>query len=212
VNTEATVRRNVWDDDNSDARAKLRYFDRQFQRDAVKLLPGEFFTTGEDVALVTVLGSCISACIHDPEAQIGGMNHFMLPASELDGIAGASARYGSFAMELLVNDLLKLGARRQRLEAKIFGGGQVLPGFSSNHVGARNVAFIRQYLSTERIFVAAEDLGDIYARKVCFLPHSGQAFMRRIESAHAAADLASESAYGKRLRTQRDHGDVELFQ
>ncbi len=207
----ASPTRNLWEKDSGDARAKLRYFDRQFQRDAVKLLPGEYYTTNEDVALVTILGSCVSACIHDPEAGVGGMNHFMLPTAEVDSPSSASARYGSYAMELLVNELLKRGARRERLEAKIFGGGQVLPSFSSHHVGARNVVFVRNYLSTERIFVAAEDLGDLYARKVCFLPHSGQAFMRRIESVHATADLASESAYSKRLRTRPDHGDVELF-
>jgi chemotaxis protein CheD len=207
-----TPTRNLWERNDGDARATLRYYDRHFQRDAVKLLPGEYYTTDEDVALVTILGSCVAACIHDPEVGVGGMNHFMLPGMETEGLASASARYGSYAMELLVNDLLKRGARRERLEAKIFGGGQVLPGFSSNHVGARNVKFVRHYLATERIFVAAEDLGDIYARKICFLPHSGQAFMRRIETASASADLASESAYSKRLRAQPDHGDVELFQ
>lgn len=197
--------------EGGDARAKLNYFDRHFQKMAMKLLPGEYFVTDEDIALVTVLGSCVAACLRDPQTGVGGMNHFMLPAVESSGMAAASARYGSYAMELLVNDLLKHGARRERIEAKVFGGGQVLAGFTTNHVGARNVAFVREYLKTERIYVAAEDLGDTYARKVCYLPHSGQAFMRRIESTQVSADLATERAYGTRLGSETLQGDVELF-
>lgn len=200
-----------WHVDGSQSRATMRYYDRLFQRTAVKLLPGEYYTTDEDVALVTVLGSCVSACLRDPDVGVGGMNHFMLPGSETDSLAGASARYGNYAMELLVNDLLKRGAKRNRLEAKVFGGGQVLAGFTSNHVGARNIVFVREYLETEHIFVAAEDLGDVHARKLCYLPHSGQAFVRRLESTLATDELASETAYGRRLRVQPTQGDVELF-
>lgn len=201
-----------WHTDGSQMLATMRYYDRLFQRTAVKLLPGEYYVTDEDVALVTVLGSCVSACLRDSDAGVGGMNHFMLPGSEGDNVAGASARYGNYAMELLVNDLLKRGAKRNRLEAKVFGGGQVLAGFSTNHVGARNVQFVRHYLEMERIFVAAEDLGDVYARKLCYLPRAGQAFVRRLESTLATDDLASESAYSKRLKQAPEQGEVELFE
>jgi len=194
--------------DAGEALASTFYFDRHFNRRAVKLLPGEYYTTHEDMALTTVLGSCVSACLRDAEAGVGGMNHFMLPDA---GSNGASARYGSYAMELLVNELLKQGARRGRLEAKVFGGGHVVRSFSSNSVGSRNVDFVRSYLATERIPIIAEDLGDRYARKLCYLPISGQAFMRRIESQGVVADLAQEQAYGSRLQKAPVAGDIELF-
>jgi chemotaxis protein CheD len=212
MTTQPVSQASGWHTDGSQMRATMRYYDRLFQRTAVKVLPGEYYVTDEDIALVTVLGSCVSACLRDADAGVGGMNHFMLPASESDSLVGASARYGNYAMELLVNDLLKLGAKRHRLEAKVFGGGQVLAGFTSNHVGARNVTFVRQYLQTERIYVAADDLGDIYARKVCYLPRAGQAFVRRLDSSLATDDLASETAYGRRLRQAPKQGEIELFE
>jgi chemotaxis protein CheD len=200
----------AWIDTERDARAKLHYFDRHFKRKAIKVLPGEYFTTEEDIVLSTVLGSCVSACLRDAVAGVGGMNHFMLPDSE-DSRAGVSARYGGYAMELLVNELLKQGARRERIEAKVFGGGHVLRGMSSNSVGTRNIVFVREYLKTEGIAIAAEDLGDYCARKVVFLHRSGQAFVRRIDCSIVSDDLATESAYSSRLRNQPVQGEVELF-
>ena len=103
------------------------YFDRYFNVEAAKILPGEYFVTGRDMVLVTVLGSCVAACIRDRISGIGGMNHFMLPDSGGDRsnpLVGASMRYGSYAMEILINQLIKLGASRASLEAKVFGGGR----------------------------------------------------------------------------------------
>ena len=107
------------------------------------MLPGEYIVTDRDVMLVTVLGSCVSACIRDPLAQVGGMNHFMLPDLENGGVANESARYGSYAMEMLINELLKRGAARNRLECKVFGGGAVLAGFTVSNVGKRNGQFVQ---------------------------------------------------------------------
>ena len=119
-----------------------------------RLLPGEYYVTRNDEAITTVLGSCVSACIRDPQAQIGGMNHFMLPEDlsfnddrPADAFERQATRYGSYAMESLINDLLKLGAARERLEIKLFGGGRMLA--SMTDIGARNIAFIKQYLSLE---------------------------------------------------------------
>lgn len=201
-----------WERGGEDCVATYRYFDRQFSRNAIKILPGEYLATREDLALVTVLGSCVAACIRDPIANVGGMNHFMLPDAESSGNGNAnSARYGSFAMEVLVNEILKRGGKRDRLEAKVFGGGNVLRGFTSNQVGTRNVSFVKEYLDLERIPVVAADLGHNYARKVCYLPLSGQAFMRRLDIDHAKADLASENDYGRRITRQPVSGGVELF-
>lgn len=203
------LRHSGWDADKGNSRATMRYFDRHFAKEAVKLLPGEYFTTHENIALVTVLGSCVSACIRDRQLRIGGMNHFMLP--EAEGAAIASARYGSYAMELLLNELLKAGARRETLEAKLFGGGHVLRHMPSNPVGRRNIEFVRNYLHTEHIHVIGEDLGHDYARKVCYMPFSGQAFMRRVDISNVGEELASERAYGQRLKARPVAGDIELF-
>jgi len=115
--------------------ATNRYFDRTFGCDAVKVLPGEYFVTTSDIVLVTVLGSCVTACVRDRDKGLGGMNHFMLPdnGGEL-GVLSSSARYGAYAMEVLLNHLLKLGARRSSLEAKVFGGGRVLASLSQAQV------------------------------------------------------------------------------
>ena len=90
--------------------ATNRYFDRTFDCDAVKVLPGEYFVTTSDILLVTVLGSCVTACIRDRDKGLGGMNHFMLPDASEGGMLSSSARYGAYAMEVLLNHLLKLGA------------------------------------------------------------------------------------------------------
>ena len=118
------------------------YHDRTFDCQAAKILPGEYFVTTRDMLLVTVLGSCVAACIRDSENGIGGMNHFMLPDEGGKDVVSSSARYGTYAMEMLINHLLKSGARRNRLEAKVFGGGAVLESLSSSNVGARNAEFV----------------------------------------------------------------------
>ncbi len=153
--------------------APNRYFDRHFEREAVKILPGEYFATKSDTLIVTVLGSCVSACIRDRVNGIAGMNHFLLPndGSGQDNILSESARYGAYAMEILINHLIKLGSRREHLEAKVFGGGNVLKGFTTINVGERNAEFVLEYLKLERIPVIAQDLIDVYTRKVYFFPN-----------------------------------------
>jgi chemotaxis protein CheD len=192
-----------------DGWASFVYFDRQFEKTGIKLLPGEFYVSAEDVVLTTVLGSCVSACIRDPRLGIGGMNHFMLPDSELGG--GNSARYGSYAMEVLVNELLKAGARRSGLEAKVFGGAAVLKSFTDSQVGNRNAQFVLDYLKAEHIPVLAQDLGDTCPRKIFFFPADGRVLVRRLTSNLASRDLAQETAYRSRLVAAPVSGGVELF-
>ena len=187
----------------------MRYQDARFKTEAARLLPTQYLVVDTDIALVTVLGSCVAACIRDPVLRIGGMNHFMLPDGQVGD--GAPARYGSYAMELLINDLLKRGAHRSRLEAKVFGGANVLKGFSHNPVGTRNSEFVRGYLKAERISVVAEDLLDIHPRKVWFFPYSGRVVVQRLPHAHGAEVVAIEAAVHKRLSNQPVAGAVELF-
>jgi chemotaxis protein CheD len=193
--------------------AKNLYFDSSFNCPAAKLLPGEYYVTMKEMVLVTVLGSCVAACIRDPDFGIGGMNHFMLPESvhEPDNPLSSSARYGTYAMEVLINELIKLGARRNRLQAKVFGGGNVLRGFTATNVGERNAAFVLEYLKTENIPILARDLVDIYPRKVYFWPHDGRVMVRKLRSIHNTTIMKREGDYSRKLTTDSVAGDVELF-
>lgn len=189
------------------------YFDRTHDIEAAKLLPGEYYATGRNMLLVTVLGSCVAACIRDGELGIGGMNHFMLPdaGEQFDAPVSASARYGNYAMEMLINQLIKLGARRDRLEAKVFGGGNVMSGLTVANVGERNADFVLNYLATERIPVLAQDLVDIYPRKVYYFPATGKVRIKKLREMHNGTIMERERSYGSRLRGGPIQGDVELF-
>ena len=188
------------------------YYDRTFDCDAAKILPGEYYYTCKDMVIVTVLGSCVSACIRDRVSGIGGMNHFMLPDSgDSDSPVSASMRYGTYAMEVLINDVLKAGARRENLEAKVFGGGNVLRGFVAINVGERNAQFVRNYLRAENIRVMAEDLNDIYPRKVYFFPRTGRVLVKKLRQLNNNTLANREQDYAQRLQTGPVAGDIELF-
>jgi chemotaxis protein CheD len=186
--------------------ASFFFWDANFKNDAVKVLPGEFFVSDEDMLIVTTLGSCIAACLWDRERRIGGMNHFMLPEG-----TGDSGRYGSFAMELLINQLMKRGATRSTLEAKVFGGGAVIASMTSLNVGERNTQFVLEYLRTERIPVVSKDVLDTCARKVCMLPASGKVLMKRLAPTNADALAAQERAAAEKAAPQAAGGSVDLF-
>ena len=188
------------------------YYDRTFDCDAAKILPGEFYYTGHDMLIVTVLGSCVAACIRDRVTGLGGMNHFMLPdGGDANSPVSASMRYGTFAMEVLINELLKAGARRENLEAKVFGGGAVLRGFSAMNVGERNATFVMNYLRTEQIRVLAEDLNDIYPRKVYFFPRTGKVLVKKLMQTQNDTVAKRELAYASRLKVEPVGGDIDLF-
>ena len=165
------------------------YIDRQLHRDAVKVLPGERFVSRLDLVITTVLGSCIAACIWDDKARVGGMNHFMLPDGDR---ADGAGRYGSYAMELLISELLGTGARRKDMQAKVFGGAQVIAGLATMNVGERNTRFVLDYLGAERIPVVAQDVLGIHPRKVCFFPVSGKAMVRCVEPTRPERLVAQE--------------------
>lgn len=189
------------------------YYDRTFDRDAAKILPGEYYFTAKDMLIVTVLGSCVAACIRDRVSGVGGMNHFMLPdgGGDADSPVSASMRYGTYAMEILINDLLKAGARRENLEAKVFGGGNVLRGFIAINVGERNAQFVRDYLRAENIRITAEDLNDIHPRKVYFFPRTGKVLVKKLKQMNNNTLVNREQDYASRLQTGKVGGDVELF-
>ena len=189
--------------------ASFFFFDHHFQHNAVKVLPGEFFVSHDSLAIMTVLGSCIAACLWDSRMRVGGMNHFMLPEGDS---ADASGRYGSYAMELLIKEMMKLGARRETLQAKIFGGAQVMHNFTTLNVGERNTRFVQDYLATERIPVVSEDVLDIYPRKVVFFPVTGKVMVKRLAHAHPET-LEQEVVRGNAATVARatSGGSVDLF-
>ena len=192
--------------------ARTFYFERDFGRNAVKIMPGEFFCAKEDVVISTVLGSCVSACIWDRTAKVGGMNHFMLPGGESGGdeLTAASGRYGVFAMEQLINELIKRGARKGNLEAKVFGGGAVLRNFSTLNVGERNAAFVLDFLKTEGIRVVSQDLLDIHPRRVAFFPATGRALCKKLTKTDTSV-VNAEQQYKAKINTTEVAGDIELF-
>ncbi len=193
-----------------------RYWDRLHNSFAAKILPGEYYVTLRDELVVTTLGSCISACIRDKVFGIGGMNHFMLPHTKEDiayhidaGPSTTASRYGSYAMEMLINDILKNGGRRENLEVKIFGGGKILQNITD--VGERNIQFVKEYIMKEAIPLLAENTGDIYPRKVIFHPNSGKVKMKKLLSLHNDTLLKREEAYQHTIDDKPVNNDIELF-
>ncbi len=186
------------------------YHDRSFGMMAAKILPGEYYVTKRNMLIVTVLGSCVSTCMRDPDNLIGGMNHFMLPqhGGDAKSLISMSARYGAYAMEVLINQLLSLGAKRDRLEAKVFGGGRVLAGMTD--VGQRNAEFVRDYLRHERIKISAQDLGNTYPRKVYFFPQTGKVLVKQLRTLHNDTIYNREKYYAAQLEAVAVTG-ADLF-
>lgn len=193
--------------------ALSHYYDPKFKTQAVKVLPGEYYATDGDEMIVTVLGSCVSVCLRDNYSGIAGLNHFLLPhdRSNNDTPLTESALYGVYAMELLVNHLLKLGAQRHRLEAKVFGGGKVIKDFTFANVGERNVSFVLEHLKQEGIPIVARDLLDTYPRKVHFFPNTGRVLLKKINSLNNVTLIEREKGYLRQVEHKPISGEVDLF-
>lgn len=180
----------------------------------IKVMPGEFrIAHRENEVLVTVLGSCVSACIRDRDKGLGGMNHFMLPVSATGkwGEDSQSARFGNYAMEKLINELMKAGARRESLEAKVFGGGNVIQ--SSTLVGTSNAEFVLGYLEQENIPCIAQDLGGSQPRRIHYSPHDGRVVRRLLNNTDSGAVVRIESNYATQFAQEPARGgDIELFE
>jgi len=190
-----------------------RYWDKMHGVDAAKILPGEFYVTRDNELVSTVLGSCVSACIRDVSLGVGGMNHFMLPADRSAAdVNGESARYGNYAMEMLINAILRAGGLKKNLEVKLFGGGRVLASMTKIDVGDQNITFIKSYVAIEGLSVVSADLGDIYPRKVIYFPQTGRVLMKKLRKVHNETLEKRESSYRAKLTEQHtDSGDIELF-
>lgn len=195
--------------------ASHKFFDNKFKAAGVKVLPGEYYASKDDIMISTLLGSCVAACVYDDVAKVGGMNHFLLPG-EIGGdadIMSSSGRYGVYAMELLINHLMKLGAKRERLKAKVFGGASVIKGMTLSNVGQRNVEFILTYLQQENIPVCASSVLDVSPRKVNFFPQTGKAFVRQLADIYQSEVVEQEKRYEGKAKEEASHsgGDIDFF-
>ena len=178
---------------------------------SIKILPGEFYVTQENERIETVLGSCISACVRDPIAGVGGMNHFMLPidkGSSSTELSGAN-RYGNYAVENLVNSILHNGGQKERLEFKLFGGGRIMK--SMSNIGWYNIGFAFDYIYTEGFKIVSQDIGDIYPRKILYYPLTGRVRVRRLNAMHNQSLADQENRYIHNIESKPVEGDVELF-
>ena len=193
-----------------------RYWDKIHDIFAAKILPGEYYVTANNEAIVTVLGSCVSACIRDKVFGIGGMNHFMLPInknmSDADVASMSNAgRYGNFAMEKMINDILKNGGARENLEGKIFGGGRVLQNMQTLDIGNGNINFVREYINTEQLKLVSEDVGDVFPRKVIYFPLTGKVKVKKLRQMHNKTIIERETNYMSSLDIKPAESDIELF-
>ena len=196
-----------------DDSGRVGYFDGASQVEPVRILPGQYHAARGAGSIATVLGSCVATCLWDPVERIGGMNHFMLPgkAEAAASPMAVSARFGVYAMEVLINRMVHLGADRRRLVAKVFGGARVLQGFDTLDVGALNSRFVLAFLREEDIPVRAQDLLGDSPRKLHFFPDTGKVQLRRLRLEHGDAVQRQDRDYLDRLARGQDAGDIELF-
>ncbi|MEW5007820.1 MAG: chemoreceptor glutamine deamidase CheD [Cycloclasticus sp.] len=193
-----------------------RYWDTSHGYYSAKILPGQYYVSNNDELIATVLGSCISVCVTDKVAGIGGMNHFMLPIysrEQADSwgstLISAETRYGNFAMEHMINDVIKHGGVKNRLELKVIGGGRVMDQMTD--IGLRNISFVYDYIANERLQLVKEDVGDRYPRKVLFHVKTGKVKVRKLKKVNNSTLLQRDSEYLNKLNTQTVGGSVDLF-
>ena len=193
--------------------APARYFDRDFRVESVKVLPGQYHAMRGEGSISTVLGSCVATCLWDPIERIGGLNHFMLPGEPTASHSpwAVSARFGVYAMEVLINEMLHLGADRRRLVAKAFGGAQVLQGFDKLDVGAMNAQFVVDFLQEEGIPLVAQDLLGTSPRKVHFFPATGKVQVKKLHLQPDDSLQREEREYLDQVSRRTGGGEVEIF-
>lgn len=186
-----------------------RFHDAKEDIDVIKIFSGDWYVTRNDEMLATILGSCVAACVRDPVTRVGGMNHFLLPGDENTNATSDAARYGVFAMESLINGVLKAGGRKERLEIKVFGGGNVIN--NSARIGSKNAAFIRQFLRKEGYKILIEDLEGDHPRRVHYYPATGKAMVRKLKRREDLVVVEEEARYTKEISSKPIEGNIELF-
>ncbi|KPH79006.1 hypothetical protein [Bosea vaviloviae] len=194
------------------ARSSRRYFDPRFEATIITVAPGEHeITSAKDEIVATVLGSCVSVCLRDSQSGVGGLNHFLLPKNNGGTDSSAGERYGDTAMEVLINGLLKRGAKRSNFEAKVFGGARVLSGATMLAIGDGNIAFVTDFLKREGIQTVSKDVGGTRSRRIHYQPSTGRAWVQHVQSSQKSTEHEQEVAYLNRLKTQPVAGEVEIW-
>ena len=189
-----------------------RYWDPKLGMAIAKIQPGEYYVSNQVESISTVLGSCVAVCIRDPKVGVGGMNHFMLPLDSSQGsnkVIGNAARYGNYAMEHLINELLKVGATKSNFEIKLFGGSNV--NSSSNNVGQQNIVFARRYLEVEGYSLASHDVGGSHPRKILYSPFDGKLLLKRLPITSSKNISKVEKTYNRTIKKDPVGGEVDLF-
>lgn len=192
-----------------------RYWDIKRNISLAKVQPGEFYVTVNDEAIMTIVGSCICACIRDVDLGVGGLNHFMLPLKggyeDRNKVSSDAARYGHWAMEYLINQILDAGGRRRLLEVKVFGGGNVLHTLSSD-VGDKNVQFVFDYIYNENLKIKSKDVGGESARVILYYPKTGRVFVKYLDDTKKFEVIEQERQYLRTIgKSLSSGGNIELF-
>ncbi|WP_455381197.1 chemotaxis protein CheD [Salinispira pacifica] len=194
------------------------HYDSKLERTVLTLHPGEYLATADDIVIATILGSCVAVALWDRRQGIGGLNHFMLPGRTGGGSPFLSepGKYGMYAMESLVNEMLKLGARRQDLAAKVFGGGAVLRGNRTAEpnraIPDSNIGFAVEYLSVERIPIENTDVGGSFGRKIYLFPRTFRVLLKRITGTLITSVEQEEKDYLEKIRKEAPKGgETRLF-
>ncbi|MBO5401262.1 MAG: chemotaxis protein CheD [Spirochaetaceae bacterium] len=195
-----------------------KHYDPHFQKDIITIHPGEYYTSKEDIYIATVLGSCISVALYDIKLGFGGMNHFMLPKSSRDEPLSSEdeGRFGNYAMELLINDMINNGSSKQSLRAKVFGGGNVLDAGNSqmNMTGINNINFALNYLKAENIPIIVNDTGGIFPRKIYFNPLTSKVYLKRIQKSGQSVEQIKQRELEYKLQLQakkEEAGNIVWF-
>lgn len=180
----------------------------------VKIMPGGYFVGHGCRRIETSLGSCVAACIRDPHAGVGGVNHFMLPQNtgvHDSWLSNERTRYGVHAMETLINTIIKRGGERRRFEVKLFGGGHVVNQMNTD-IGRMNIEFVRHFLEAEGLAILAEDLGGLCSRRLIYDVNTGEVLLKR--SVINAKELVQQRdlAYLERISQTPTCGEIELFE
>lgn len=183
-----------------------RFYSHKLEKIVVKILAGEYFATQNGEVLYTVVGSCITTCIYDQKKKIAGMNHFLLPGMVRpdEMMSSEVGRYGMFAMELLIGELIKLGARREGLQAKLFGGGSVLKfRWNDGDITESNIRFAKKFLELEGIPTVKEDVGGNSGRMILFFSDSNRVLLKRFDPKKEQRFYQDEEAYKRKIFQKR---------
>ena len=191
-----------------------KYYDNKLKRTTINIAPGEYYATDEDIIINTILGSCVAVALYDPVRRIAGLNHFMLAESKFkkpDESFIKIERYGLYAMEALINTIIKQGGSKHRLRAKIFGGSRILKTNEKIDIGMQNILFAERYLETEGIPLLRSDTGGDRARRIYLFPQTFRVLLRRVYPT-TELDLMMKKYLEKLGKDQDDRGKAVLFQ